>query len=126
MSTHCYICYIDATGRVETIYINHDGYLKGVGLTLLKKYNTEKEVIDLMVDGSRDSLNPEYAKEKNLYYDSRKIFNSMNDLIEDIKKRRDIEFTYLWNEEKAAWYYFEDFSIDQIRHLKHGIAALNL
>jgi hypothetical protein len=106
MSTHCYIGYLDSAGRIEVIYIHHDGYYSGVGKMLGINYIKEENVIQLFCDGSRSSLDPIMCKEKNLYYESKHIFNSLEELKEDIIRRKDIEYIYIWKEKTKKWYVF--------------------
>lgn len=104
MSTHCYIGYVAPSQKIDVIYVHHDGYPQGVGLGLIKNYNTEEKVINLIVDGSRSSLNID--SKDNLFYDSKKVFNDLTELRKDVKKRNDIEYIYLWIETEQEWYLY--------------------
>jgi hypothetical protein len=108
MSTHCFVCYLDKSERLEAIYISHDGYFAGVGSILMRDYLNEKDVIQLFIDGSRSSLSEDTKKEGNLFYDSKRIYSNLHELEKDIKKRKDIEFAYIWKEEDQKWYYLDN------------------
>lgn len=56
MSTNSTISMQDSTGEVRTIYCHWDGYLDGVGATLLEHYTTDAAVRQLIDLGDLSSL----------------------------------------------------------------------
>jgi hypothetical protein len=110
---------MDPAGRIEVIYVHHDGYLTGVGKTLLDDYSSEEDAIQLIVDGGRDSL---YAKddkrlvtENNLFYDSKRMFTDLDALSVNVTKRRDIEYVYIWKDDQ--WHWFKNGELESLKGL---------
>lgn len=56
MSTNATIAIHDPAGTYRHIYCHHDGYLEGVGLTLIENYTTREEVNQLLDLGDCSSL----------------------------------------------------------------------
>lgn len=59
MSTRSTIAIQHADGSVDQIYAHWDGYLQGVGATLLEHYQDRKKVQDLIAHGDVSVLGPE-------------------------------------------------------------------
>lgn len=57
-------------GRIYSVRINYDGYVKGVGHMLATHYDTEEKVDELVRHGEIRSLDPEpeYYEEKSDHY----------------------------------------------------------
>lgn len=66
MSTRCLIGKVEKNGKIRAIYCHHDGYLDGVGQTLVDYYNDESTIDelldlgDLSVLGETPDTIPEY------------------------------------------------------------------
>lgn len=56
MSTRCYIGVVLENGEVEYIYSHWDGYIEGVGATLLNYHNTYEKVKLLVSFGDASSI----------------------------------------------------------------------
>lgn len=56
MSTNASVTVKTNAGNYTGIYIHWDGYAAGVGATLLKNYNTEEKILELMALGNLSSL----------------------------------------------------------------------
>jgi hypothetical protein len=59
MATRSAIGFVEHDGSVHAIYCHWDGYLEGVGDTLLKHYNDTYKVLDLLELGDISSLGEE-------------------------------------------------------------------
>jgi len=59
MATRSAIGFVEHDGSVHAIYCHWDGYLEGVGDTLLKHYNDTYKVLDLLELGDISSLREE-------------------------------------------------------------------
>lgn len=51
MGTRCEIGIVKDDGSIESIFCHYDGYISGVGATLLEFYNTKEKVVALMKCG---------------------------------------------------------------------------
>jgi len=59
MATRSAIGFVEYDGSITAIYCHWDGYLEGVGNTLLKHYNNTYKVLDLLELGDISSLGEE-------------------------------------------------------------------
>ncbi|MBK1973032.1 hypothetical protein JG677_03060 [Campylobacter sp. TTU-622] len=104
MGTRSYIAMKTDENYVDCIYCHLDGYVEGVGYTLLQYYNDFKSVKKLMEYGDIMALNKNLKQCKKLYNNqSCKIpfeqfleFTQSDDL-------SDIEYFYLYT--RKGWYY---------------------
>ncbi len=64
MGTRSLVGIYQKGGNILFIYVHYDGYLEGVGKTLLKFYTTEESVIKLMGFGFCSSLDMETGEPK--------------------------------------------------------------
>jgi len=62
MATRSAIGFVEYDGSVTGIYCHWDGYLEGVGQTLLKHYNDTYKVLDLIDLGDISSLREEIGE----------------------------------------------------------------
>jgi len=62
MATRSAIGFLEHDGSVHAIYCHWDGYLEGVGDTLLKHYNDTYKVLDLLELGDISSLREEIGE----------------------------------------------------------------
>ncbi len=56
MATRSTISILNLDGTVNSIYCHWDGYIDGIGLTLLKHYNTRESINKLIAGGEISSL----------------------------------------------------------------------
>lgn len=62
MGTRSSIAIKNLDGTIESIYVHWDGYLEGVGATLLESYTTEAKVRQLLSLGNVSSLDDEIGE----------------------------------------------------------------
>jgi hypothetical protein len=63
MATRSAIGFVEYDGSVTGIYCHWDGYLEGVGATLVSYYNDLYKVLDLLDQGDISSLRPEIGEQ---------------------------------------------------------------
>jgi hypothetical protein len=68
MATRSTISVLNDDGSVKTVYCHWDGYLEGVGKTLLENYNT-KEAADKLISGGAISSLGSYISENKESFD---------------------------------------------------------
>ena len=95
MSTRSMVAF-DNTSEVVSMRVHFDGYLSGVGHTLLHDYTTVDKVEDLMECGYVSSLETEIEYMQNNPSDRPVIHNNIKELIAEFKAS-DAEFLYLFN-----------------------------
>jgi hypothetical protein len=117
MSTRSAIGTEDENGQIKAVYCHFDGYLSGVGLTLLKSYNDIEKIQELISLGGISSLGDEIGEKHdfdkcpknvtNFYGRDRdeegmeaKTFDSRADMINWFD---DSEFYYVFTE--GRWLY---------------------
>ena len=64
MSTRCLIAYQHANGEIESVYCHSDGYVSGVGKMLVKDYQDDDKILNLIQRGDFSSLCPEIGEIK--------------------------------------------------------------
>jgi len=102
MSTRSYIGYVDKDNKIHFSYCHFDGYLAGVGETLLNYYNSSDRAIKLVDGGDMSSLDKDGAD----YYENIKTnlkvvdINEFNEILQDSW----CEYCYLYDKE---WVYKE-------------------
>jgi len=80
----------------ESIYIHFDGYLKGVGQSLLK-YTTYEQVADLLEGGDRSSLDGDSC------YGDSDVLRVHRDLDELLAESSVFDYVYVFMD--GEWYY---------------------
>lgn len=65
MSTRSGIGFVQEDGTIKGVYAHSDGYLSGVGLTLLEHYNTLEKVEELLSYGDISSLGDTVGEKHN-------------------------------------------------------------
>ena len=110
MSTHSTIALEFQDGSISQIYCHYDGYLSGVGQTLLTHYSDFQKMSDLIALGDLSSLENTvfdsfYCRDRNEDYEDTKA-----DVFKDIKhyeSEADFEgYDYLFRniEGKGTWF----------------------
>lgn len=75
MATRSAIGFVEYDGSVTGIYCHWDGYLEGVGATLVKHYNDTYKVLDLIDLGDISSLGEEIGEKHDFDKGSTKTAN---------------------------------------------------
>ena len=101
MSTNSLLAYLKEDGSIVSTYVHYDGYVTGVGLTLLEHYNTDERAFAVSTAGHFSSLSEsiEDSLEKSAHKNS---FWTLNENIEEFEEyiRLDsgLEYVYLWSD----------------------------
>lgn len=61
MGTHAMIGIVNQDGSVDASYVHYDGYLEGVGRTLVENYNTLYDAEVVAKGGYMSALYPDYV-----------------------------------------------------------------
>lgn len=108
MSTRSHIGILRENGNIEVVYCHYDGYLGGVGVTLLANYNSLDKVKELINKGSFSSLGntieeTDYYNESG--WDIPWEYSHQVDYLKGYKNKDffDIEYTYLFDEKDNQW-----------------------
>lgn len=114
MSTRSSINLKLKNGNFRCVYCHWDGYLEGVGLTLLENYNTTDKINKLMDYGDIRSLNKTIETSDFFKDGNGDDINFDSEILEfdDIKQE---EYNYLFVDN--YWHYFEFEENNQIRLL---------
>lgn len=115
MSTHSAIIIKTGPREYRGIYVHFDGYLKGVGHTLLDHYKTKKKILELLKLGDLKTLGPniEHSGSKELERNETEAFHrdcgeTLNpakvcETLVDIETYFDHEYSYVFKNGK--WFY---------------------
>ena len=96
MATRATIGMVTAEGYIRYIYSHWDGYLDGVGATLLENYNTTAQVEELLAEGDVSILEDTVANSKFYHRDWGELLNTVCALETDSLSDLGQEFNYIW------------------------------
>ena len=98
MSTRSNIMYQQQSGEVLSAYCHMDGYVRGVGKSLLTHYNNDKMAHKLVANGYISSIYPtiDEINIKRANKDKPIFYYDLEDAISNIDALF-IEYVYLWN-----------------------------
>ena len=106
MGTHSMIgIYNPADGSVNASYCHYDGYLEGVGRTLVDHYNTQYDAEIVARGGYLSSLSPDYAesRQESVHSDIAVPYESVEQFLANGYDYCGAEYIYLWCGE--AWFF---------------------
>lgn len=98
MSTRSNIMCQQPNGSVLSAYCHMDGYLQGVGRSLLSHYNKDQIAFELVMNGYMSSLERtvEEINQSRANKDEPILYSNLEDAIRSIDALF-IEYVYLWN-----------------------------
>jgi len=129
MATRATIGIVTAEGYIRYIYSHWDGYLDGVGATLLENYNTTAQVEDLIEMGDVSSLADTIAASEFYHRDRGEVLNAVCPLETDSLTDLREEFAYVWTGDEwvaradGVWYrlaYIVQAEIDDVERVLFG------
>ena len=103
MSTNSLVAYQKKDGSVVSSYVHYDGYVTGVGLTLLEHYNTEEKAFAVSTAGYFSSLSENMEESRKKYGHNYEGDHSENteEFEEYIRLDSGLEYVYIW--EHGCW-----------------------
>ena len=92
--------------EILSAYVHYDGYLSGVGVTLLSEFNSAEGARKVVEGGYYSSLseNLEESLSKSANKEEPSVYKNMEEFKHDCT-HSDWEFAYLYDVEKDAWLY---------------------
>jgi hypothetical protein len=103
MSTHATISIINEDQSVSSAYLHYDGYPSHTGGTLLKFFNNEGSVSELIHHGEIASIKLDGEVEPMRFLKTFKTFPDFNTFTDELDRQ---EFNYLFEDD--TWYYATD------------------
>ena len=114
MGTHAMIGYWNKnTGAVEATYCHYDGYVEGVGRTLVEYYNDDVVANAVSVVGYLSSLEPSLADSMQSAVHKNQptvSYKSVEQYMNDGYDYCGAEYLYLWDGE--TWFYASRYGAD--------------
>lgn len=100
------------TETVTASYIHYDGYVEGVGRTLVEHFNDPAQAALVATGGYISSLESDWtrSREGSVHADSATVFNSVEDYMKNGYDHSGAEYLYLYD--GNIWFYA---SIDETR-----------
>lgn len=114
MSTRSFIGYVDEDGDIHAIYCHFDGYLEGVGFTLVDHYRKFDKVRKLVSLGAIDSLHPNLSRGEHTVAFDRDLGNESGINIGDLLS------THLFNTEKKYTEYAYEHNAEYVYLFKNN------
>lgn len=119
MSTRSHIAIKNLDGNFQSVYCHFDGYLEGVGQTLLEDYKTEGKIRELISNGGMSALNSK-IEDIGFYKDRGEdiVINEISSLeFEDLITNKNnelkkgllfsIEYFYFFDVAQNKWFFTE-------------------
>ena len=112
MSTRSLIGIKNEDGSITNVYCHFDGYLDGVGITLVNHYDTEEKIYELLEHGDMSCLG-EYIKSCEFYKDRGETDVDAKTIPADVPNIKDVYYKsgqncwadYVYLFEDGKWYY---------------------
>ena len=100
MSTNSLLAYLKEDGSIVSTYVHYDGYVTGVGLTLLEHYNTDEGAFAVSTAGNFSSLSEsiEESHEKSVHTELWTLNENIEEFEEYIRLDSGLEYVYLWSD----------------------------
>lgn len=110
MGTHAMIgVYNKKDGSVTASYCHYDGYLEGVGRTLVESYNTQYDAEVVSKGGYISSLNEDYfvSRTESVHQDAATIFSSPTHFFQEGADYAGADYLYLFD--GNAWFFCSSY-----------------
>lgn len=123
MSTRSLIGIMNKDGSITNVYCHFDGYLDGVGITLVENYDTEEKIYELLERGDMSSLG-EKVGTCEFYYQRGEDGVDAKTIPADVPNIKDVYYEsgqncwadYVYLFEDGKWYY----SRESVKHTEDG------
>ena len=124
MATRSWIAYEEVDGVITSAYCHWDGYLEGVGYSLLKRYSSIDDAKTLVDGGDMSTLGDYYSKRKEEGVNTDpKIHYDREILLEEFNKTW-CDYLYLMNKE-GQWEVYEKHGKKLFRQLIDAINRID-
>ena len=107
MATRSFIGIQNHNGTVTGVYCHHDGYLEGVGKTLLENYNDQKKATQLVELGSLSSLGEDLDVTQAYHRDRGEDLDVSEYLSPSAVRFNDGGYEYIYLLTREGWLYAE-------------------
>ena len=99
MSTNSLVAYLKEDGTIVSTYVHYDGYVTGVGLTLLEHYNTDERAFAVSTAGYCSSLSESLEKslEKSTHTELWTVNENREEFEEYVQLDSGLEYVSLWS-----------------------------
>jgi len=101
MSTNSLVSYLKEDGSFVSTYVHYDGYVTGVGLTLLDHYNSDERALAVSTAGYFSSLSEDMEESRKTAVHSHYEgdYSENREEFEDyIRRDAGLEYVYLWSD----------------------------
>jgi hypothetical protein len=122
MATRSTISILKKDGSLRSVYCHWDGYLEGVGETLIINYKTPQQVNELIENGDISSLGLT-INESEFYHkkDSRIAYLEYKSLDEQGYFHSLQDYNYIYKEQEQRWEYFRWYEINKMTCFLHHL-----
>ena len=122
MSTRSTISILKKDGSLKSIYCHWDGYLEGVGETLIVNYKTPLQVNELIKNGDISSLGTT-INETEFYHDKdAKVAFLEYKSLDEIGYFNSLQhYNYIYKEQEQRWEYFRWHEINKMTCFIHHL-----
>ena len=105
MGTHAMIGIYNADGTVTASYCHYDGYVEGVGRTLVNSYNTQYDAEVVANGGYMSGLFDDYltTRSESVHDDIAVPYESVDQYMKQGRNYYGADYLYLWDGE--AWFF---------------------
>jgi hypothetical protein len=109
MGTSAMIGIYNEDGSVTASYVHYDGYVEGVGRTLVNSYNTQYDAEIVSKGGYMSALYNDYLKsrEEAVHNDSATTYDSVQVFAKSASRNTGAEYLYLFDGE--AWFFMPTY-----------------
>jgi hypothetical protein len=122
MGTHAMIgAWNSETGEITASYVHYDGYVEGVGRTLVNSYNEPFMAEVVATGGYLSSLEDNYdiSRAQSVHKDPPVKFYSVEEYLKKAYDYAASQFIYLWDGE--AWFYAERYGRTSLEEVQMNL-----
>lgn len=116
MSTRSMIAVIDNDDHVHAIYCHFDGYIEGVGATLVECWNSKSLAMSLIMGGNLRALGVNTSDNDKFDGEPFVSYDSFDDFLSDMKDS-DCEYLYVYTNDR--WIVLSD--VHEVCPLKEAV-----
>ena len=125
MGTHAMIgVWHEETNEVIASYVHYDGYVEGVGKTLIEHYNDQSRAETVAHGGYLSALFPSYIESRRdaVHNDRPNVFKSVDEYLDEGSDIAGAHYLYLWDGE--AWFYAERYGRKTFEEVEMNLSSV--